>query len=155
MAESETAGQGQGRRSRTARELTEEEVLELIASNYVAVLATIGEGQPYAVPLIYGYEGGAFFSVLSPGRKARNIEQNPHVCLTIVQTWDTGKRWRSVVATGTASWVSDEEQLGPALDAIRRQYPGLPVRSSSGTAALKGFYMLRVDVDELTGRGHD
>jgi nitroimidazol reductase NimA-like FMN-containing flavoprotein (pyridoxamine 5'-phosphate oxidase superfamily) len=147
--------QAQGARSRMARPLTDQEVRELIAGNFIGVLATVGDGQPYAIPLIYGYEEGAFYAVLSPGRKVRNIEANSRVCLTIVQTWDNGKRWRSVLATGTAGWIQDEEQLGPALEAIKRQYPGIPVRSTGGTAALKGYYMLRVDVEEMTGRGHD
>jgi nitroimidazol reductase NimA-like FMN-containing flavoprotein (pyridoxamine 5'-phosphate oxidase superfamily) len=148
-------GQVQQARSRIARPLTDLEVRELIDSNFIAVLATVGDGQPYAIPFIYGYEDGAFFAVLSPGRKVRNIETNARVCVTIVQTWDMGKRWRSVLATGTANWIRDEEQLGPALEAIKRQYPGIPVRSTSGTAVLKGYYMLRVDVEEMTGRGHD
>ena len=139
--------------SRVARDLTAEEVDGVIADNFVAILATVADGQPYAVPFIYGYEDGVFYGVLSPGRKVRNIEQNPSVCVTIVQTEDTAKRWRSVVATGRASWVEGVLRLGHALNTIRRQYPGNPVRSAPGLAALKGFHMLRVDVDALTGRG--
>lgn len=148
-------GEGQGKRSRTARPLTDEEVSGVIARNFIGVLSTAADGQPYAVPLIYGFDDGAFFAVLSPGRKVRNIEQNPNVCVTIVETEDMGKRWKSVVATGTASFVDEDAALEKALDAIRRQYPGIPVRSAGGTAALHGFLMLRVSVQELTGRGHD
>src|SRR5512141_1031699 len=103
MSEASTAGQGPAApKRRTARDLTPDEVNALIADNFTAVLATVADGQPYAVPFIYGYEEGAFYAVLSPGRKVRNIEQNANVCITIVQTWDGAKRWRSVVATGKA-----------------------------------------------------
>jgi len=150
-----TTGEGQPSTRRAARDLTSEEVQGVIAGNFVATLATVADGQPYAVPFIYGYEPGVFYGVLSPGRKVRNIEQNPNVCITIVQTEDTARRWRSVVATGKASWVEGVLKLGHALNTIRKQYPGNPMRSAPGLTALKGFHMLRVDVDELTGRGHD
>lgn len=138
---------------RASRELTQEEVDGVIADNFVALLATVADGQPYAVPFIYGYDGSTFYGVLSPGRKVRNIERNPNVCVTIVQTEDNARRWRSVVATGKASWVEGVLNLGHALNTIRKQYPGNPVRSAPGLSALKGFHMLRVDVETLTGRG--
>ncbi len=156
MSEEQGTGAEQPRaRGRTARDLTQEEIDALIADNFVATLATVGDGQPYAVPFIYGYDGGTFYGVLSPGRKVRNIEQNPNVCITIVNTEDGAKRWRSVVATGKASWVEGVLKLGHALNTIRKQYPGNPVRSAPGLGALRGFHMLRVDVEALTGRGHD
>ncbi len=154
MSEATGNGEGQPRtRGRTARDLTAQEINDLIGDNFVAILATVSDGQPYAVPFIYGYEDGTFYGVLSPGRKVRNIEQNPNVCVTIVQTEDNARRWRSVVATGKASWVEGVLNLGHALNTIRKQYPGNPVRSAPGLSALKGFHMLRVDVEELTGRG--
>ncbi len=156
MSDASQAGeQGAPKRSRMSRPLTDEEVAGVIAGNFVGVLATVGDGEPYAVPIIYGYEERAFYAVLSPGRKVRNIERNPNVCLTIVQTEDMARRWRSVVATGKASWVDGVLNLGRALNVIRKQYPGNPMRSGAGLGALKGFHMLRVDVEEMTGRGHD
>ncbi len=155
MAEEQhTGGEEPSKASRRAsRALTQEEVDGVVAGNFVALLATVADGQPYAVPFIYGYDGRSFFGVLSPGRKVRNIEQNPNVCVTIVQTEDNARRWRSVVATGKASWVEGVLNLGHALNTIRKQYPGNPVRSAPGLSALKGFHMLRVDVETLTGRG--
>ena len=154
MPETTSAGgEGQAKRSRTSRPLTDEEVSGLIARNFVAVLATAADGQPYAVPLIYGFQDNAFYAVLSPGRKIRNIEQNPNVCLTVVETAELGKLWKSVVALGTASFVQDEAAVANGLEVIRRQYPGLPVRGG-GTAALQGYAMLRIGVQELTGRGN-
>lgn len=145
----------ESRARRAARPMTEQEVAAVVARNYCAIFATAADGQPYAVPLVYGFESGAFFAVLSPGRKVRNIEENPRVCVTILEVEDMGKRWRSVVATGTASWVEGEEALRSALDVIRRQYPGAPIRSSGGAPALGGYKMLRVAVAELAGRAND
>lgn len=134
-----------------ARPLADEEVLEVVARNFIAVIATVSDGQPYAVPIIYGYDDDAFFALLAPGRKSRNMEANPRVCLTIVDAGEGEGRWRSVVVTGRASWVEGLVKLGHALNAIRKQYPGNPVRSAPPLTALKGYHMLRVDVDTLAG----
>ncbi|MBX6362229.1 MAG: pyridoxamine 5'-phosphate oxidase family protein [Gemmatimonadetes bacterium] len=140
---------------RAARVLTDAEVAAVVARNFCAILSTAAAGQPYAVPLVYGFEDGAFYAVLSPGRKVRNIEANPRVCVTILEVKDLGKRWRSVVATGVASWVEGEDAICRALDVIRRQYPGAPTRGSVGAAGLGENRLLRVTVTELAGRGHD
>ena len=133
------------------RDLTTDEALAVVADNFIGVLSTVGDGQPYAIPFIYGYADGAFFAVLSPGRKARNIEANANVCVTILEQDDEGGPWRSVIATGKASWVEGVLKLGHALNTIRKQYPGNPMRSAPGLSALKGYHVLRVDVEEITG----
>jgi nitroimidazol reductase NimA-like FMN-containing flavoprotein (pyridoxamine 5'-phosphate oxidase superfamily) len=133
------------------RALTEDEVRQVVARNFIGVLATVGDDQPYAVPFIYGYDGHAFFALLGQGRKVRNMERNPRICITIVEHDDDASCWRSVLAVGKASRVEGLVKLGHALNAIRKQYPGNPMRSAPPLSALKGYYMLRVDVDELTG----
>lgn len=138
-----------------ARALSSEEALAVVGRNFIGVLSTMGDGQPYAIPFIYGFDDLAFFAILSPGRKARNIESNANVCITIVEQGSAGGEWRSVIATGKASWVEGVLRMGHALNTIRKQYPGNPVRSAPGLAALKGFHVLRVDVDELTGSAQE
>jgi nitroimidazol reductase NimA-like FMN-containing flavoprotein (pyridoxamine 5'-phosphate oxidase superfamily) len=133
------------------RALGEDEVRQVVARNFIGVLATVGDDQPYAVPFIYGYDDRAFFALLGQGRKVRNMERNPRVCITIVEADEAGKCWRSVLATGRASRVEGLMKLGHALNTIRKQYPGNPMRSAPPLTALKGYYMLRVDVEELTG----
>lgn len=134
-----------------ARALVDDEVREVVARNFIGVIATVSDGQPYAVPIIYGYDDDAFFALLAPGRKSRNMEANPQVCLTIVDAGEGGQPWRSVVVTGRASWVEGLVKLGHALNAIRKQYPGNPVRSAPPLTALKGYHMLRLDVESLAG----
>ncbi len=133
------------------RLLSHDEIMGVISRNFIAVLSTVGGDQPYAIPFIYGFDGEAFFAVLSPGRKARNIESNANVCVTVVENDGSAGPWRSVVVTGKASWVEGVLKLGHALNTIRKQYPGNPVRSAPGLTSLKGYHMLRVDVEELSG----
>ncbi len=136
------------------RELKPEECRDLIARNYLAALATVGDGQPYAVPLIYGFEGDKFFFVVGQGRKTRNIDENPAVSVTIFETEDTARRWRSVVALGSVTWLQEDGEIEHALAVIKRQYPGTSTRSSGGAAGLTraGFRVARVDCREIAGR---
>jgi nitroimidazol reductase NimA-like FMN-containing flavoprotein (pyridoxamine 5'-phosphate oxidase superfamily) len=136
------------------RDLSPEECRALIARNYIAVVATVGAGEPYAIPLIYGFEDDQFFFVTGDGRKMRNINAQPRVCITIVETGEQGKNWRSVLAFGEVAWLSDDSAIDHALAVLRRQYPGQATRSSGGPAALAraGFKVACVTCREISGR---
>ena len=138
----------------TPRALSQEECLALIQRNYLAVVATVGAGEPYATPLIYGFEQGRFFFVTAEGRKTRNIAAQPLVCITIVETEEHARKWQSVLAYGTVSWLESEDEVNHALAVMKRQYPGQSTRSSGGAASLAraGFKMGQVQTRELSGR---
>lgn len=148
--------QGGGRRG-AARVLDDDEIRAIVARNFWGVLSTVGpDGQPYAVPIIYGYDG-AFYSVLRDGRKLTNIDANPRVCINVVEIEEMAKRWRSVLAFGTARWIDDDEGMRAAIHVIRAQYPGPPARSGGTTDALRsqGFRVMKLVVDEMTGRAQE
>ena len=137
-----------------SRVLDDDEVRAIVVRNFWGVLSTLDPGgQPYAVPIIYGYDG-AFLAVLRDGRKVRNIEANPRVCLNVAEVENHAKTWRSVVVTGRASFVDTDEEMQAAIEVMRAQYPGVPTRSGAGMAALRaqGFRVMRLDVEEMTGR---
>ncbi len=136
------------------RELTAEECRALIARNYLAVVATVGAGRPYATPLIYGFADNRFYFVTGAGRKTRNIDEQPGVCITIVETEEHAKKWRSVIAQGEVTWLTDEDAVTEGLAVMRRQYPARSTRSSEGAAALAraGFRMGCIECRELSGR---
>ena len=148
---------GGGGRRGAARVLEAGDIDAIVARNYWGVLSTVdADGQPYAVPIIYGYDG-AFYSVLRDGRKLQNIDANPRVCLNVVEVEQMAKTWRSVLAFGTAEWVEDDDAMRAAIDVIRAQYPGQPTRSGGGTEALRaqGFRVMKMVVSEMTGRSQE
>ncbi len=148
--------QGGGRRG-AARVLEDSEMRAVVGRNYWGVLSTVDpEGQPYAVPIIYGYDG-AFYSVLRDGRKLANIDANPRVCMNVVEVEQMAKTWRSVLAFGTAGWVEDDESMRAAIEVMRAQYPGQPTRSGGSMDALRsqGFRVMKMDVSEMTGRAQE
>ncbi len=115
------------------------------------VLATVGDGRPYAVPVRYGIDGHDLFFISGPGRKLGNLEQTPELCLTVA--WVRGlDHWRSVVVMGVAVWATDLLGQIRAIRALRStQAPGLALRPRDITRALGGR-AARIEVSEMTGR---
>ena len=147
----------EGGRRGAARILDDDEMRAIVGRNYWGVLSTVGDDdQPYAIPIIYGFDG-AFYSVLRDGRKMQNMDGNPRVCMNVVEVENMAKTWRSVLAFGRAEWVEQDDEMRAAIDVIRGQYPGLPTRSGGGMDALRaqGFRVLRLVVDEMTGRAQN
>jgi uncharacterized protein len=150
----QTKAPATGRRS---RDMDEAETLAVVERNYWGTLSTADGDLPYAIPIIYGYDDRRFYVVMGKGRKMDAMEANPHVCLTIVEVEEMARRWRSVLASGTVDWVEGDDAVAAAIDVIRRQYPGLPVRSSAGAPALAamGFRVARITADTMTGRAQE
>ena len=147
---------GGGRRG-AARVLEADEIATIVARNYWGVLSTVGpDGQPYAVPIIYGYDG-AFYSVVRDGRKLQNIDANPRVCLNVVEVEHMAKTWRSVLAFGTAEWIESGDGMRAAIEVIGAQYPGPGTRADRSVDGLQaqGFRVMKLVVEEMTGRAQE
>jgi nitroimidazol reductase NimA-like FMN-containing flavoprotein (pyridoxamine 5'-phosphate oxidase superfamily) len=136
------------------RTLDDAECRELLRDTGWGLLATDDDGQPYAVPVGYAYDEGDIFIATGPGRKLANLERNPRLCLTVLEV-ATFERWRSVVVTGAAERVTD---IGDRLRAVRafalQRRPGGPP-SARDARRLLGARILRIAVEETTGRGRD
>jgi nitroimidazol reductase NimA-like FMN-containing flavoprotein (pyridoxamine 5'-phosphate oxidase superfamily) len=132
------------------REMELVEVHVFLRRQIWGVLSTLHDGRPYAVPVSYGFDGTHLYLASGPGRKLRSLESNPAVCLTVTDVVD-GSRWTSVVAMGDAVPVLDLRGRLHALNAIRRQQPGvLPKPKDLARAA--GSTVFRVQLLELSGR---
>ncbi|NLJ41973.1 MAG: hypothetical protein GX352_10275 [Clostridiales bacterium] len=95
----------------------------------------ISDGEyPYVVPLNFGYEFDddlvIYFHCGLHGKKLRLIEKNPKVCVTASKFANyvdnpfmgQGHDYRSVIAFGTASPVTEPAEKGRAIKSILRQY---------------------------------
>jgi PPOX class probable F420-dependent enzyme len=91
-----------------------------------AHLATSVDDRPHVVPVWYTYaerDGEGVFSVLTGGRKLRNLRENPRVALSVEQASGGTAAWR-VVVFGTAQEVTDETAIQNARDAVFEKYYG-------------------------------
>jgi hypothetical protein len=118
------------------------------------------DGQPYIVPLNFGYDGRfLFFHTAPEGRKIDIIKRNNrvgfefdilHDIVTAEQACKWGAKYESVMGSGTAEIVDDLEAKKEALQLIMRQY-------GNGTwdfkeEILKKTLVLRVRILEISGK---
>ena len=146
---------------RNEREITDRKKIDgIIRRCLVCRLAMCDEGQPYIVPLNFGYDGDfLYFHAASEGRKIDIIKKNNrvgfefdilHDIVTANQACNWGAKYESVMGSGTAEIVDNLEAKKEALEWIMRQY-------GSGTwkfprEILKKTLILRVSILEISGK---
>lgn len=147
------------------KELSEDVAREVLKNRPGGVLSMCDDGEPYAVPMSYGYHDGDLyfeFGTTKEGRKFDVLDRNPVASLTVYafdrSRWGdstanvlaSGFAWVSVIATGEVEKV--EEPSEGAVESImdaRRPSPANPWGDSIAETDLI-FY--RMDIDSLSGR---
>ncbi|WP_049996836.1 pyridoxamine 5'-phosphate oxidase family protein [Halococcus sediminicola] len=98
-----------------------DEVEELIADAPLSAhLATAADNRPHVAPVWYGYRDGVV-SVLTTGKKLKNIQANPRVAVSIEKQGDDGPEW-SVSLLGTATVVEDTDRTRAARERVFGKY---------------------------------
>ena len=146
---------------RNEREITDrKEIDDIIRRCRVCHLAMCVDGQPYIIPLNFGYDGRfLYFHTAPEGRKINIIKGNNrvsfefdilHDIVTAEQACKWGAKYESVMGSGTAEIVDDLDAKKEALEWIMRQY---------GNGAwdfkeeiLKKTLVLRVRILEISGK---
>ena len=118
-------------------------------------------GQPYVVPLNYGYvEGKILFHCALTGMKLDYVEANPQVCFTVGRQSGEVRRHAegdpchldsdSVICYGRARIIEDIEERQAALDAFNRCFradaEGISLESTAKCGAVE------IEISEMTGR---
>jgi len=108
------------------------EIDEIIRQCPVCHLGLCDQGQPYVVPLSFGYDGKAvYFHSARLGRKLEILRHNNRVCVEfeIVQDLITGPaacnwsvHFKSVMGFGRAHILEDPDQKRVALALLMAQY---------------------------------
>ncbi len=91
----------------------------ILAAGYWAVLTAVEAGAPYAVPVIYGWDGGAAYVLMQAGRKERALRVEPWASLTVPDG-----AGGSVLMRGRVEWLEELGQKVHAADVVRRQIEG-------------------------------
>jgi len=135
-----------------SRELEPDEIEAVLERNWWGTLATSLDGQPYGVPIVYGYDGEHFYIASAAGRKVAAVEANPSVTLTVAEVAPDASGWSSVIAFGRVDFVRDPAGYLKALKALRGQ------RGYSGNVGprdavrLARARVIRITPTEITGR---
>lgn len=147
---------------RTDKEITDRTIIEaLIRQASVCHLGLSDDGQPYVIPMNYGYQDGQFFlHSAARGRKLDILRRNNRVCLEITVTsklvpreepcgWTT--HYTSVIGFGRAYILETPEEKAEALHIFMQSYTGKTVHSFTPDS-LQRLGMIRVEIDDLRGK---
>ena len=149
---------------RSDREITDlGEILSIINDCKVIHLAMVDDGEPYLLPLNFGYacEGGAFSFFCHSAREGRKLDilrKNPIVafemdCRGELQSADHacgyGYYYASVIGSGTAELIEGAEKLD-ALSALMRHMAGREDTFTEEQA--RGVAILAIRVRSLSAK---
>jgi len=133
------------------RDLSRQEADDILRRHDWGILATVGPDGPYAVPVAYGLDGDTLFFATGTGRKSRNIDHDPAICLTVAEVID-GRRWRCAVITGRVEWIDALPARLTAIRAIRAQRTSSGGFSLDDALRLAGARFARVSPIQVSGR---
>lgn len=142
--------------------LTREECRDILARHRLCTMSLVDGGEPYAIPLFYGFDGTTLHLGLSEGRKTAVLDVNPRVCITVVALGE-GDAWASVQVTGVARVVRDEAERRASVETlmahnrrIREQERERGARAAAEHAAAPRRHgsgrIIRIDDATITGR---
>lgn len=140
---------------------------DIIGRCPVCHVGMISQGEPYVVPLSFGYDGTAvLLHMASEGRKLEALRKADRVCLQ----WDLpgevitaetacgwGTRYESVIAWGAPRVIEDPAEKRSALDLIMAHYAG----DGSGSPwtyderTLARTVAVRIPLETVTAKSRD
>lgn len=136
-------------------EMRREDMKELLREVGYAHLGCSLDDQPYVVPVHYAYKEPFVYVYTTEGKKAEIIRENPKVCLQVENVVDN-RSWRSVIVSGEASQVVNEEEREEALELIAKINPTLTpavsIRWMDSWVRENIEVVLRIEPALMTGR---
>jgi len=147
---------------RSDRALGEEEIHQLLEKCLFGVVSTVTtDGQPYGVPISYGYDGNriVLHCARDVGQKLENIAAEPRVCFTVVGDVVTlpGKfstTYESAIVIGKARLLEDREEKKAALHLLIDKYSNdFQERGAKYIdGAVDKTSVLEISIDQVTGK---
>ena len=126
----------------------------------VCRLGMCDNGQPYVVPLSFGYDGQLLYvHAASEGRKIDILRRNNRVCfefdileevISSDQACNWGMRYESVIGSGVAEIMTDTDAKKAALDRIMQQYSS--DRWAFDEQAVAGTLVVCIRIEEISGK---
>ncbi len=148
------------------REITEiSEIVAILDRCDTCRLGLADDGQPYIVPMNFGYEMSGerltlYFHCATAGRKLEIIGRNPRACFemdcshqlrTGEQACQYSMNFESIIGSGRIEIVPDAQGRENGLNSLMNQYSGR-ANWSFDPAALAKTVVLRLTADEYCGK---
>ena len=134
--------------------LSDAECRAVLERQRLCVVSVVDEGEPYAVPVFYGFDGHALFLGVAEGRKTRALDVSARVYIVVTEV-GPGDAWRSVAIAGRARTLVDAAERQAAIDVLvahnRRVRSSDPPRDGPPPRRTGGR-VLRIEDAVVTGR---
>lgn len=146
---------------RKDREISDRNAIDDIISRCtVCRLAVSLDGQPYVLPLNFGYDGEClYFHSANEGKKIEIIKQNDrvgfefdilHEIVTAESPCEWGATYESVVGAGTAELIESQQEKTKALECVLSHYGG--AFNEFKDSALSCVTVIRVTIVSISGK---
>ena len=139
-------------------EMGQKEIQEFLQKVGYGHLGYIHEGKPYVMPMHYYLEERDIYLFTTIGMKTHDIDANPEVCLQVEEI-HTPVHWRSVIVTGRAERLTEQQDIDRVMQLVKESNPALSPAinrtwvDSWGRAEVAALY--RIYPDEMSGRTTD
>jgi nitroimidazol reductase NimA-like FMN-containing flavoprotein (pyridoxamine 5'-phosphate oxidase superfamily) len=133
---------------------------EIIRKALICRIALCDGGEPYLVPVNFGYESGCIYVHSAPeGKKIDLIRKNARVCFEMEA--DVGivpapgpckwsMKYRSVIGFGRARILESREEKRNGLLAILKRYMEGPFDFPA--EALERVAVIKIEIDSMSGK---
>ena len=146
---------------RKEREISDRNAInEIVRRCKVCRIALCENGQPYIVPLNFGYDGEhLYFHSANDGKKIEIIKQNNrvgfefdilHEIITAETPCEWGTKYESVVGSGIVEFIESQQEKAKALECILRQYGGS--FNEFKDSSLSSVTVFRVNIVSISGK---
>lgn len=129
-------------------ELDRAAIDDLLHAQVVGRIGCHADGLTYVVPVIYAYDGAAFYVYTVLGQKVRMMRANPQVCFE-VDEYERGS-WRSAIVQGSYEELEGagaEHALALLTERFAGRGSGARRRRAEGTPVA-----FRIRIEDVTGR---
>ncbi|MCY7323909.1 MAG: pyridoxamine 5'-phosphate oxidase family protein [Phormidesmis sp. CAN_BIN36] len=136
-------------------EMSSKEIQSFLQQVGYGHLGFIHEGKPYVMPMHYYLEDSDIYLFTTEGMKTHDIDANPEICLQVEEIHDP-LHWRSVIVTGRAEQLSEQQDIDRAMPFIKERNPTLsPAINRTWTDAegrSEAIVIYRIHESEMSGR---
>jgi nitroimidazol reductase NimA-like FMN-containing flavoprotein (pyridoxamine 5'-phosphate oxidase superfamily) len=137
------------------------EIEELIRRAPVCRIGLSDEGQPYVVPMNFGYCDRCIYVHSAPeGRKITILQENNRVCFEVDLDYELlgsekachfSANYSSVIGFGRALLLEDPEEKRRGLNVIMEHYTGSAAHQYS-ERELGAVAVIKIEIDSVTGK---
>ena len=133
--------------------LSDVECRAVLERQRLCVVSVVDDGEPYAVPVFYGFDGHTLFLGVAEGRKTRALDVSAAVYIVVTEV-GPGDAWRSVAIAGRARTLVDAAERQAAIDVLVAHNRRVRSASLEGTPPPRrsGGRVLRIEDAVVTGR---